>query len=321
MRLPAHSQPWFIITRVSGIAATVGFLAVGVIGLLLAKRFGSQSAKGKLRPHRRLTELSVLALGVHIGAALLDRLHVPPYAVVAPFLSPARTVPAGFGSLALWGLLLVSLTGAGRRRFQRSWRMIHYLAYPAIGFAIIHSLLGSDRRQLAGWGALAAVALIGYAIYVRQQRIGVTLPSLPAADVPRKVLVHAGSMPFTSSDHIQQDEQLDRFENLRFAGPQGISPDTISSDRSNYRDRLADLGAPADLHAIGASLEAERSPLEQIGWRDHLVNRWVGLGRRSRRISGRRKRLVAAAVLMEVVGYGWLAIRIRRLAGSKSKRQ
>ena len=119
MGLPAHSQPWFVITRVSGIAATVGFVAVAVMGILLAKRLGSQRARGKLRPHRRLTEFSVLALGVHIGAASLDRFHVPPYAVVAPFLSPVRTVAAGFGSLALWGLLLVTLTGAGRRRYNR----------------------------------------------------------------------------------------------------------------------------------------------------------------------------------------------------------
>jgi hypothetical protein len=310
-----------MITRVSGIAATVGFVAVAVFGVLLAKRFGSQSAKGKLRPHRRLTEVSVLALGVHIVAALLDRSHLPPYAVVAPFLSPVRTIPAGFGSLALWGLLLVAVTGVSRRRYKRSWRTIHYLAYPAIGFLLIHSLLGSDRRQLAGWGAVASVGLIGCAIYVRQKKTGVTLPSMAVADVPRKVLVHAGSLPFSSSDDLERHEELDSYDNVRFADLEAIGPDTISSKRSNYSDQLADLGAPVDLRAIGGSLEDGRSPLEQIGWRDDLVERWVGVRRRPRAVAGKRKRLVAAAVVMEVVGYGWLAVRIRRLAGSKSKRQ
>jgi DMSO/TMAO reductase YedYZ heme-binding membrane subunit len=160
-----------LITRVSGIAATVGFVAVAVFGLLLARRSGRQSSKVKMRLHRQLSELSVAALALHLIAALLDRRHVPAYAIVAPFFSPVRTIAAGTGSLALWGLLIVAFTGAARKRFKRSWRTIHYLAYPAIGFVVYHSLLGSDGSQVAAGGLVAAAVLIVRALILRQQTV------------------------------------------------------------------------------------------------------------------------------------------------------
>jgi DMSO/TMAO reductase YedYZ heme-binding membrane subunit len=262
-----------MITRVSGIAATIGFVAVAVFGVVLAKRFGSQGGKGKLRLHRQLSELSILVLGVHIGAALLDRHHVPPYAVVAPFFSPVRTIAAGTGSLAVWGLLLVAITGAGRRRFKRSWRTIHYLAYPAIGLVLAHSLLGSDRRQLVSLGAVSVAALVIWAGFLRNASTPASL-SVTASDGSSEILVPVGAggdpAPESPSEH-----------------PQGLLDGDVADGHSGWLEPSVDVS----------------SKIRQSSPRIDRMERWC----------------VGVAVAMDFVSYGWLAVRVHRIARSKSK--
>jgi len=170
-----------MITRITGIAALVGLVAVAGYGVLLAVRRGHHRARIKRRLHRRLSRLVLVVLGVHIGAALLDRRHVPPDAVLVPFISPVRTVAAGLGSLALWGVILVMITVVARRWFRRSWRVVHYLAYPATGFALAHSLLGSDPILTASLTALCVAVVIAGSMWPRRRLTrpkGSTLPLL-----------------------------------------------------------------------------------------------------------------------------------------------
>jgi hypothetical protein len=138
-----------MITRVSGIIVVATVLAAVTAGILLAVRRGKAQMKGRTRLHRRLSWFALLLLMVHIGAALLDRNHVAPYALVAPFRSPIRRIAAGTGSLATWGIVVVTLTASGRRWLRPFWRKIHYVAYPACAFAVWHSLLGSDTHLIA----------------------------------------------------------------------------------------------------------------------------------------------------------------------------
>jgi hypothetical protein len=138
----------------------VGLMAVAVYGVLLAMRLGKYRPSIKRRLHRRLSRLVLVVLGVHIGAALLDAHHIPPEAVLVPFVSPVRTVAAGLGSLALWSLMLVVLTVAARRWFRRGWRVVHYLAYPAAGLALAHAFFGSDPPLVASSVALCVAATI-----------------------------------------------------------------------------------------------------------------------------------------------------------------
>jgi hypothetical protein len=158
-----HSEPWWALARVTGIVAVVGVVATAGLGIALGRRRRTVGPWTTARVHRQLTWLTLGVLGVHIVVALLDRHHVPPYAVVAPFLSPVRTVAAGMGSLATWGLLLVTVTAAGRRWLRLPWRTVHFVAYPAAVCAVAHSFLGSDPAVtlavlLASLGAVALVA-------------------------------------------------------------------------------------------------------------------------------------------------------------------
>jgi len=149
-----------MITRVSGVVLIATVLAAMSVGIVLAVRHGSAQTKWRTRLHRRLSWLALFVLAIHVSAALLDRRHVPPDALVAPFLSPTRRIAAGTGSVATWGVVLVTLTAAGRRWLRPSWRKIHYAAYLAGVFAVCHSLLGSDTHLIAFWLGLWSGALL-----------------------------------------------------------------------------------------------------------------------------------------------------------------
>jgi DMSO/TMAO reductase YedYZ heme-binding membrane subunit len=270
-----------------------------VLGVLLARRFGRQSSKTKMRLHRQLSELSIGALAIHLAAALLDRRHVPPYALVAPFLSPVRTIAAGTGSLAVWGLLIVAFTGAARKRFKRSWRTIHYLAYPALGLVLFHSVLGSDGRQVAIWGAVAAAVLIVRALIVHRQNVraisrSVTFPD--ALGEPVGVVSAGWDLPAA--------DRAEGHHGSGLAGAVALVAAPAAADGLGPEDRLSRLGAIAPAPS--------GPPTRRNGWSRIRT----GLGG----LDGTDGRWVAAAVAVEVISYGWLAVRLGRRAISKSKK-
>jgi len=194
---------------------------------------------------------------------------------VAPFSSPVRTIAAGTGSLAIWGLLLVAFTGAARKRFKRSWRPLHYAAYPAMGFVLYHSVLGSDRRQVAAWGTVAAAVLIVRALILKQQTVRAISQSVIVPDALGEPvgLVSAG---------------WDR-------GP---------ADRAGPNSGSAQPGALLLVESPSPFARTARTK----GWR-----------RIRARLGGVDEKWVAAVVAVELISYGWLAVHLRRLAGSKSK--
>ena len=142
MSLPPHAEPWWLVTRVTGVAATIAVGAAVVLGAALSRR--GPRTRARLAWHRRVTWAGLGLIGLHIAAALLDRHHVPSYALVAPFLSPVRRVAAGTGVLAVWGFVIVALTAVWRTRLKRVWRRVHYLAYPVSALVVAHSLMGTD---------------------------------------------------------------------------------------------------------------------------------------------------------------------------------
>jgi hypothetical protein len=199
-----------MITRVSGIVLIATVLAGVSVGIVLALRHGGAQLKGRTRLHRRLSWFALLLLVVHISAALLDRRHVPPYALVAPFVSPTRRIAGGTGSVAAWGVVVVTLTAAGRRWLRPSWRKIHYVAYPACAFAVCHSLLGSDTRLIAFWlglwsGALllSVVPKVRGALTSRRKPVSsLVLSDVHAGRTPGRPDQSQGAVPSVSGDPI-----------------------------------------------------------------------------------------------------------------------
>lgn len=261
MALPAHTQPWWAVTRASGIAAVAASLGVASLGLLLVARRAGRPVRTYPKLHRRASWLVLALIGAHIGAALLDRRHVPPYALVAPFLSPTRRVAVGTGALATWMLLLVTFTAASRRARELSWRRVHYLAYPACGFAVVHSLLGSDRGLIGFPLGLCSGGLIVAALVATRRlafRIGVQ---------QREALAHAGASARPSRSTATAVQPPENASSGVGPPREPLPADILGADRA-LRDALERLGdAQRVLRDVSSHIAAgAKGPLCSSAW-------------------------------------------------------
>jgi len=166
---------WYL-ARGTGLVSLVMLTVVVALGI--ATRSG-RPAFGLPRfavtaVHRNASLLSVLFLGIHVTALLVD-----PYAqlrlvdVVVPFAGRYRPWWEGLGTLALDLIVALVVTSLLRHRIgPRGWRAVHWLAYLAWPVALLHALgTGTDAGQL--WlraTAALCVAAVAAALPWRWQR-------------------------------------------------------------------------------------------------------------------------------------------------------
>lgn len=157
---------WYL-NRGSGAVTLVLFSVTLVLGVLAlggdparrVPRFVVQSL------HRNAALLAFAMLGAHLVSAVLDtfvdirwwQVFVPVGATYEPFW-------LGLGAVSVDLLLVIGTTSMLRRRLaDRTWRLLHQLAWPMWALALAHGLgMGTDLRD--GWwlttlGCAAAVAL------------------------------------------------------------------------------------------------------------------------------------------------------------------
>lgn len=154
------SAYWYL-TRATG--------AVALILLTLSVAFGVV-AIGRVRTdrwprfaidgiHRTCSLLALAFLVVHILTAVLDSFApIRLVDAVIPFAGTYRPAWLGLGAVGFDLLLAVIVTSVVRVRLgYRSWRAVHWLAYLAWPFALVHGLgTGSDPRL--GWMLAVNVA-------------------------------------------------------------------------------------------------------------------------------------------------------------------
>ncbi len=102
--------------------------------------------------HRNLSLLSTLLLVVHLGTAVLDDyVDISWQDALVPFIGSYRPIYLGLGAVSLDLLLAVALTSLVRRRLpDRGWRLVHLLAYPSWGAAVVHTTgIGTDMNDAA----------------------------------------------------------------------------------------------------------------------------------------------------------------------------
>ena len=100
--------------------------------------------------HRNAGLIATILLLVHVGTLLFD-----PYAqlsivdILVPFAGTYRPLWLGLGTVAFDLLLAVVITSLLRNRIGlRGWRAVHWFAYAAWPFALLHALgIGSDTGQ------------------------------------------------------------------------------------------------------------------------------------------------------------------------------
>jgi len=154
--------------------------ATGVVSLLLLTTVVAlgvaTSQHVKLAGHRAVTHgihrsaslIAVTFLSLHVLLAVIDPdAAVGLLSLLVPFAGAARPLWVGLGALALQLVAALVVTSLLRRHLtRRTWRGIHWLAYAAWPFALIHGIgMGSDTGT--SWMLfvnLACVAAVGGAL-------------------------------------------------------------------------------------------------------------------------------------------------------------
>ncbi len=135
--------------------------------------------------HRNLALLAVTFLGLHVLTLLAD-----PYAqlhlinLVVPFTATYRPLWSGLGAVALDVVLALIVTGLLRHRLgQRTFRLVHWLAYLAWPAAVAHGLgTGTDVGQVWLTGtAIVCIAAVGGAV---MWRLAASFSEVATARVP-----------------------------------------------------------------------------------------------------------------------------------------
>jgi sulfoxide reductase heme-binding subunit YedZ len=158
---------WFA-SRGSGIVSLLLLTAVTVLGLISVVRWQRPTWPRFVTAdlHSNLALLSVVFVGVHIVAAILDpfaKLGIT--AAVIPFDSSYRPLWVGLGVISVYLIIAVIITSLLRERIgQRTWRAVHWLAYGAWPLAVLHSA-GSGSDAFSAWMiAIEAVCIVAVGV-------------------------------------------------------------------------------------------------------------------------------------------------------------
>ena len=158
----------------AGVFALMGLTASVGVGLVATDRIILTPGRRVMAQavHRAVSFGALAFLIVHIVTEILaQRVHVIDGFV--PFLSPFRTFYIGLGTIASDLILLLVVTSIIRKRFTAHrkawrWRAIHYSAYLAFVFGVLHGLLGGRTgKPYVDWSYGAAIALTALGVGVR----------------------------------------------------------------------------------------------------------------------------------------------------------
>jgi sulfoxide reductase heme-binding subunit YedZ len=190
--------PW-VTSRVTAFVAYLAIAGSVVYGLLLSTKILDAIAH---RPvsfalHQDLAAVGLGLAGIHGALLALDRtIHFTLADLLVPFASPYRPIAVGLGQLALYVVVLVTLSFYARRRIgTRAWRLLHYLTFLAFAGATAHGILaGTDTTKpwafaIYAASTVAVVFLTTYRIVLgvaasRERRTATTTRAVPGTAAP-----------------------------------------------------------------------------------------------------------------------------------------
>ena len=181
----------------------LGVLSLGGLPAGRVPRFVFQSL------HRNAALLAFVMLGAHIVSCVVDavRRH--------PLVAGVRAVGAtyeplwlGLGAVAVDLLLVIAVTSLMRRRLaDRTWRLLHQLAWPMWGLSLAHGIgMGTDLRDAwwlvtLGCGVAVAAALVWRLVRLVRERLAGHRPQ-PEPRTPAPVRPRAEGAPMTHLDLV-----------------------------------------------------------------------------------------------------------------------
>jgi DMSO/TMAO reductase YedYZ heme-binding membrane subunit len=158
----------------AGVFALIGLTGSVMVGLVATDRIVMTPGHRVMAQavHRAVSFGALAFLVIHIVTEILaQRVHV--IDAFIPFLSPFRTFYIGLGTIAADLILLIVITSILRKRFTAHgkawrWRAIHYFAYAAFVFGVLHGLLGGRAaKPYVDWSYGFAIALTALGLAVR----------------------------------------------------------------------------------------------------------------------------------------------------------
>jgi methionine sulfoxide reductase heme-binding subunit len=174
--LATGPNPLWFVARATGVVSLVLLTAVVVLGIGTTGRWSSNMWPRSLFAgiHRNLSLLSVVFVGVHIAASILD-----PYAgilwrdALVPYGATYRPVWLGLGTLTIEVAAALIITSLLRRFIPWGvWRAIHWTAYGLWPLALLHSLgTGSDSRAWWALGIEASCTAAVVAVAIHRIRL------------------------------------------------------------------------------------------------------------------------------------------------------
>jgi sulfoxide reductase heme-binding subunit YedZ len=156
------------VARASAFVAFACYTLVVAWGIALSARVWRPPAPHTAY-HRFLASLGLVAVGIHIGALMLDRYaRVTVASLVGLDPRPGVVV----GAAALWLVLALPLSfrlKQARWMSQRAWRSLHYFGYAVWALSLVHGVAsGTDSRSPLALGIYgASAAIIGGAAWYR----------------------------------------------------------------------------------------------------------------------------------------------------------
>jgi DMSO/TMAO reductase YedYZ heme-binding membrane subunit len=182
----AQLRVW-LAARACGITALLLLTAQVLLGLVLSHPTNQSTWKlsKRLFPwHENLFVFTVSFVAVHVVFLVLD-----PYAGVGiggalvPGLSSYRTVPVAVGVVALYALIVTSLTARYPKRLPTGWWLkIHRFSVVVLAAAWLHGVLsGTDSQAFLPIYVAIGVAVVAAAAYrywiIRRARAAVRAPA------------------------------------------------------------------------------------------------------------------------------------------------
>jgi methionine sulfoxide reductase heme-binding subunit len=154
-------SPLWYFARATGMVALVLLTVTVVLGIVTSVRWTSPRWPRFVVEyvHRDVTLLVMAFIALHVATVVLDGFApIGWLAAVVPFSSPYRPLWLGLGAVAFDLLLAIGITSWLRHRIGfRVWRFVHWFAYGAWAFSVVHGLAtGTDTQQ--GWALLVNAA-------------------------------------------------------------------------------------------------------------------------------------------------------------------
>jgi methionine sulfoxide reductase heme-binding subunit len=143
---------WWMVARVSGIVGYLLIVGSMVSGVVLHTRLVQKLASpvARMEWHKILAVLGLALVALHGVALVMDSYVTISWSdLLVPGGTDYRPLWVSFGVLAMWLMVIVSLTATWRKHLgAKAWKAIHLASYGVFVAVTVHGLMaGTDSNQ------------------------------------------------------------------------------------------------------------------------------------------------------------------------------